>query len=217
MQIELLEQSFEALAPSGEKLVKRFYEELFKRYPHVKPLFENADIKVQQKHLLNAIVLVVNNLRKPEKLLPVLKNLGEKHQQYGAMEAHYPAVAETLLDVMAELAGEMWTEELHSAWAAALNKIAKIMLEAYQHPKEDEMAKTGQSGWNTLTVMMNILDNAPMNIMMADANENVVFVNKKAIEVLTRLESELAKYLPGFKVSEVIGGSIHRYHKILRQ
>lgn len=213
LQIELLEQSFEALAPSGEKLVKRFYEELFKRYPEVKPLFANADIKAQQKHLLNAIVLVVNNLRKPEKLLPVLKKLGEKHQQYGAVEAHYPAVAETLLDVMAELAGELWTDELHNAWAAALNKIANIMLEAYQHPKEGEMAKTGQSGWNTLTVMMNILDNAPMNIMMADAEENIVFVNKKAIEVLTKLESELAKYLPGFKVSEVIGGSIHRYHK----
>ena len=64
-----------------------------------------------------------------------------------------------------------------------------------------------------LNVLKDILEHAPINIMMADAEENVVFVNKKAREILTGIEEELAKYLPGFKVADVIGGSIHRYHK----
>ncbi len=64
-----------------------------------------------------------------------------------------------------------------------------------------------------LNVLKDILEHAPINIMMADAEENVVFVNKKARDILTDIEDELAKYLPGFKVAEVIGGSIHRYHK----
>lgn len=64
-----------------------------------------------------------------------------------------------------------------------------------------------------LNVLKDILEHAPINIMMADAEENVVFVNKKARDILIDIEDELAKYLPGFKVAEVIGGSIHRYHK----
>ena len=64
-----------------------------------------------------------------------------------------------------------------------------------------------------LGVLKDMLEHAPMNVMVADADENIVFVNQQAREVLTSLESELAEYLPGFKVSEVVGGSIHRYHK----
>ena len=64
-----------------------------------------------------------------------------------------------------------------------------------------------------LSLLKDVLEHAPINIMMADADENVVFVNRRAREVLTDLEDELAKYLPGFKVAEVMGGSIHRYHK----
>jgi methyl-accepting chemotaxis protein len=66
---------------------------------------------------------------------------------------------------------------------------------------------------DNLNILKDILENAPINIMMADANENVIFVNRRAREVLTEIEDELAKYLPGFKVSEIMGGSIHRYHK----
>jgi len=64
-----------------------------------------------------------------------------------------------------------------------------------------------------ITLLKDVLENAPINIMMADADENVVFVNRLAREVLTEIEDELAKYLPGFKVADVMGGSIHRYHK----
>lgn len=64
-----------------------------------------------------------------------------------------------------------------------------------------------------LNLLKEVLENSPINIMMADANENIVFLNRRAREVLTELEDELVKYLPGFRVSDVMGGSIHRYHK----
>ena len=108
-QIKLVEETFAKLAGSGELLVEKFYSELFSRYPDVKPLFANVDQKEQEKKLLSALALVVNNIRKPEVLGPALANLGKNHQKYGAVAEHYPAVAETLLDVMAELAGDLWT------------------------------------------------------------------------------------------------------------
>ena len=66
---------------------------------------------------------------------------------------------------------------------------------------------------NDINLLKDVLEHAPINIMMADADENIVFLNRRTREVLTELENELIKYLPGFKVSEVLGGSIHRYHK----
>ncbi len=64
-----------------------------------------------------------------------------------------------------------------------------------------------------LDVMKDILEHLPINVMMADADENIVYINKQARETLESVEDELRQYLPDFKVSEVIGGSIHRYHK----
>ncbi|WP_370298624.1 methyl-accepting chemotaxis protein, partial [Pontibacterium sp.] len=48
---------------------------------------------------------------------------------------------------------------------------------------------------------------------IANVEEDIVFVNKKARDVLSSVESDIAQYIPGFRASEVVGGSIHRYHK----
>ena len=65
----------------------------------------------------------------------------------------------------------------------------------------------------SLDVLKDILEMAPINIMIADDNENIIFVNKRARDILQNVEGELAKYLPGFNANQVLGGSIHRYHK----
>jgi len=92
--------------------VARFYEELFDRYPAVIPIFENVDLAKQEKMLLTALKMVVNSLHKPKALTKVLTGLGKRHQSYGAEPAHYQAVTSTLLDVMEEFAGELWTKEV---------------------------------------------------------------------------------------------------------
>ena len=224
LEIDILESSFEALAPHGEELTKRFYEALYAQYPEVKPLFSGTTIEQQHKKLLAALKLVVGNLRKPETLVKALKDLGQRHQNYGAVAAHYPVVAKTLLGIMEDLAGDLWTREIEDAWTQALNVVAETMLQAYQEDKVMATSKEqaeesvsnmepGSAIFNDLSVLKEIMENATVNIMIADADENVVFVNKKAQEVLVEIESELATYVPGFSVATVAGGSIHRYHK----
>ncbi len=66
LNVELLENSFQAVAPHGETIVRRFYEELFKRHPAVKPLFSKTTPEKQQLKLLAALKLVIANLRTPE-------------------------------------------------------------------------------------------------------------------------------------------------------
>ena len=129
LQVELLEQSFAAVAPQGDRLVEVFYQHLFEDYPAVKPLFENVEMAEQQKKLLASLKLVVENLRRPEVLGPALEEMGTCHVGYGAQEAHYPAVRDTLVDVMGQMAGDAWSEQLTGDWTAALDLVASVMIE----------------------------------------------------------------------------------------
>jgi hemoglobin-like flavoprotein len=79
LNVELLESSFAAVAPEGDRLVKTFYEHLFTDFPEVLPLFAHVEISDQQKKLLASLKLVVENLRRPEVLAPTLENLGLRH------------------------------------------------------------------------------------------------------------------------------------------
>ena len=134
LNIELLEKSFQLVAPKGEVLVTRFYERLFQKYPAVRPLFQHADMTKQKKKLLGSLVLVIQNLRKPEALRLALMEMGRRHVEYGVQPEHYPAVAENLLAVLAEFAGTAWTPPVKQAWKEALGTINTIMLEgAKQH------------------------------------------------------------------------------------
>ncbi len=220
--IALIEETFQMLAPRAEELARRFYAELFQRYPEVEPLFANTDMDQQRRKLVAALATVVNSLRRPRELRKVLRELGARHEQYGAEPGHYGAVAETLLDVMKELAGPAWTQEVHDNWSAALNMVAETMVNGYKRKESTNMAKTKKLSaeilddlpvTDNLDVLKDILEHAPVNIMIADADENVVFLNRRTRETLKEVEDELASYLPGFKADEVVGGSIHRYHK----
>lgn len=135
LNVELLESSFKLVAPRGEELVARFYERLFEKYPAVKPLFKNASLTEQKKKLLASLVLVIQNLRHPDKLTSALHDLGARHVQYGTKPAHYDAVGENLLAVLEEFAGNAWTPELKQAWTDAYGAIKTIMLEGAKQAK----------------------------------------------------------------------------------
>jgi len=140
LDVETLEASFNLLAPRAEELVKTFYEELFKQHPAVIPMFKNTTPEEQQKKLLSALKLVINNIRKPDVLGDALKGLGGKHKAYGAEPAHYGAVASTLIGVMKKMAGDAWTTQINSAWDHALNTIAEVMLSGYETQESKTMS-----------------------------------------------------------------------------
>lgn len=127
LNVELLEQSFQAVAPKGDELVDTFYRNLFQDYPEVESMFANATMAEQKKKLLASLKLVVDNLRRPDVLGPALEQMGARHLDYGTQEAHYPAVGATLLKSLAEVAGDLWNDELNQAWADAYGEISKTM------------------------------------------------------------------------------------------
>jgi hemoglobin-like flavoprotein len=134
LQIELLETSFQAIAPCGEAFVKTFYERLFTHFPQTRAFFVSTDMKEQRKKLLGALALVIQNLRKPEVLKVALQGLGHRHVAYGVLPEHYPIVGAVLLETFADFLGERWTPAYHDAWAEAYEAVCAIMLEGASMP-----------------------------------------------------------------------------------
>ncbi|MCW8932555.1 MAG: globin domain-containing protein, partial [Gammaproteobacteria bacterium] len=216
--LDLVKSSFSALEPQAEELTGTFYERLFNKFPQVVPLFENTDISQQSKKLLAALTLVVNNIEKPDVLERALMSMGEKHQGYGALPEHYPAVAETLLEVMSEYAGELWTTEVAQAWADALNLVAEKMIAAYKETPNSTNLKTEaktmatkQSGANQLqTAMLNAMTSAVMTI---DLDLIITYVNPAAHALMKKAEERLRQNFPNFDADNLVGVCIDDFHK----
>jgi hemoglobin-like flavoprotein len=126
--LDVLETSFDLLAPRGEELMDEFYSRLFAVAPAVKPLFPD-DLRRQKAMLLAALVLVRKSLRDLDAIAPTLRGLGARHVAYGAKSEHYSIVGQVLIGSMAEIAGEAWRPEYEHAWAAAFELVAATMLE----------------------------------------------------------------------------------------
>jgi len=131
MQLDLdaLETSFDLIAPHGDELMDIFYARLFAAAPAVKPLFAGTDFRRQKAMLLGALVLLRKSLRNLGPVVPKLRELGARHVAYGARPEHYPVVGEVLIASMAEVAGDAWSAQYETAWAAAFGVVAGAMLE----------------------------------------------------------------------------------------
>ena len=132
--IQRLESSFNLLAPRGEELVDRFYANLFSKHPAVRPLFP-ANMAQQKSKLLASLVLVMKNLRDPNKLAGPLAEMGQRHEEYEAKTEHYPAVRDTLVAVMADMAGDAWNDQLTSDWNGAIDFVSSALLAGYSTPQ----------------------------------------------------------------------------------
>src|SRR4051812_43945249 len=100
--ISLVEASFRLVAPIAEPAAAIFYERLFAIDPALRPLFAHGDMHEQGRKLMQALGFVVGNLRAPDRLLPVVAELGRRHAGYGVQSRDYDSVGAALLGTLAE-------------------------------------------------------------------------------------------------------------------
>ncbi len=136
LQIELLEQSFERVKPQANDFSFNFYQNLLTDSPQLRPLFAKTNMEQQQQKLVMSLVLVVENLRNPDYLKTILKNLGERHVSYHALQEHYPMVGTALLKTFESHLGPDWTPEVKQAWTDAYGVLVSLMLEGAKYPEE---------------------------------------------------------------------------------
>ncbi|MCJ1887512.1 methyl-accepting chemotaxis protein [Pseudomonas sp. LA21] len=57
------------------------------------------------------------------------------------------------------------------------------------------------------------LDNCSTNVMIADGDRNIIYMNKTVTAMLQNAEADLRKALPNFSVNKLMGSSIDQFHK----
>ncbi len=129
MDVALLKQSFEMVAPQKEAFAHSFYQRLFSYYPQTQQLFAKTDMKRQEGSLVATLAMVIAGVERGDNLTPALQALGGKHVRYGAEADYYPLVGGVLLETLEEYLGPNFTPEVQEVWSQAYEVISTQMLE----------------------------------------------------------------------------------------
>jgi len=124
----------------GCEATERFYEVLFRNYTHLKPLFRDADMKIQAHKLYEVFQIAVRFLDDMEALRPFLEEMGVRHSlQYGVIRAHYEASTDVFIYVLADYfrksqvttpAMGLSLQDIVDSWTWLLSQIGTIMADA---------------------------------------------------------------------------------------
>lgn len=132
-QIDLVQSSFEKVKPKLALVGMLFYKHLFEIAPQVRGLF-SADMTKQSGLLMHTLAAAVSLLRSPTRLMPVLISLGNRHNGYGATEAHFDAVGQSLIKALEQGIGDDFTDKTRQAWVDLFGMVRDAMLKGMETP-----------------------------------------------------------------------------------
>ncbi|MEW8223198.1 MAG: globin family protein [Candidatus Thiodiazotropha taylori] len=127
-QITHVKSSWSKVEPIADQAAALFYGRLFEVYPEVKPYFK-GDMEAQGKKLMSMIGTAVGSLDNLEPLLPVIRESGKRHAEYGVRAVDYDKVADALLWTLGEGLGDAFTDEVKDAWVVTYTALAVVMKE----------------------------------------------------------------------------------------
>ena len=125
-QIALVQSTFKSVAPIASRAADLLYDRLFEIAPDVRQLF-STDLAVQKVKLMAMLAKVVNNLHQLEVILPSLRQLGERHRDYGVSADHYAPVGAAMLWTLEQGLGSTFSPDVKAAWTEAYCALAGAM------------------------------------------------------------------------------------------
>lgn len=145
--IEIIKSTVPVLEQHGTAITTRFYELLFKNHPELLNVFNHANQRQgrQQTALANAVYAAAAHIDNLEAIIPVVKQIGQKHRALGIKPKHYPIVGETLLAAIKDVLGKAATDEIIEAWAEAYGVIASAFIGVEKEMYEAAESQPG--GW----------------------------------------------------------------------
>ncbi|NHN36076.1 NO-inducible flavohemoprotein [Pseudomaricurvus alcaniphilus] len=144
---DLINASLPAVGPKVDQITAVFYPLMFSRYPHVKAYFNQAHQAqgTQPRALANAVVAYATNLDRLEVLGDAVALIVQKHVSLNILPEHYPIVGECLLAAIAEVLGDVASDEILAAWAEAYQQLADLLISAEEQAYQQ--AEQREGGW----------------------------------------------------------------------
>jgi nitric oxide dioxygenase len=125
-QIALVEESWTSVAPRLDEFSAGFYRRLLAADPTLVELF-GTDLATQRVRFVTELEQVIFSIRRHDAFLDRAGALGVRHKGYGVRAAHYRMAEAALLDALAEVLAERWTDEVEQAWRMAYDVTAEAM------------------------------------------------------------------------------------------
>lgn len=129
-EAKMIKDSFELAKPIADKMVKRFYENLFSDYPQSKSLYLEGQMPEQQLAVLKSLIYIVDNLDNKEKLNTFLTTLSGRHDLGLGDSTTLQWVRSTFLKTLAEGFGNDWTSELSEQWNLAFEWVTGVLTDS---------------------------------------------------------------------------------------
>jgi methyl-accepting chemotaxis protein len=114
----------------------------------------------------------------------------------------------TAVEVAQEIAEGNFNNEIHVDSTDELGD----MLKALEYMQTELFGRITREKNEALRIL-EALENVSANVMVADAENNIIYMNGAVKTLFTNAESELKKELPGFDASALIGSNIDQFHK----
>ncbi len=222
----VVQKTWQKIKPIAPQAANIFYQTLFELDPSLKPLFK-GDIVEQGSKLMTMLDAAVKLLDDPDKLIPAVQKLGERHVNYGVKPEHYRTVGAALLKTVEIGLGDEYTTTVKRAWTAVYKTLADTMIAAAHTvttpTNKLELDNKGnkeimdiKNTDNDLAVrLQGALDQSATPIMMVDRDFIITYVNAATLKLLQTNEDTFAKVYPGFSADKekVLGACIDMFHK----
>ena len=127
-QLELISQSAGVATADPATFSASFYGHLFEIAPEVRPLFPEDMTELGEK-LVDELVFLTNAATDLDNFVERARDLGRRHDSYGAEAGHYGSVRIALLHGLRSALADEWTTAHDEAWSSLYNLIAETMLD----------------------------------------------------------------------------------------
>lgn len=127
----LLAASFARVHAADEHFAADFYRRWFAADPAVQSMF-HGDLSQQQRMLTMALKLAIDNVHSPERLVPLLEDIGRRHAHYGGIiPRHFGVMGRVLLESLAAI-DPQWDTATERSWQTAFAHIVEVLLRSME-------------------------------------------------------------------------------------
>ncbi|MFJ5763493.1 NO-inducible flavohemoprotein [Neobacillus sp. NPDC093182] len=214
--IDIVKSTVPVLEKHGEAITTRFYQLMFGNHPELLNIFNHANQKQsrQQKALASAVYAAAMYIDNLEAILPVVKQIGQKHRSLGIKPEHYPIVGKHLLLAIKDVLGDAATDEIMDAWGKAYGEISNafISLEAEMY-NEASSQLGGWDGFRSFIVDRKVKESEVITsfyLKPEDANELASFLPGQYISVKVEMEGEEYTHIRQYSLSDSPGKDYYR-------
>jgi hemoglobin-like flavoprotein len=125
--LDAIDASYERLAPLMRAIAIEVWNRIEQGSPALAPHLRRDDAE-QRRLSLSLFGFVVRNLRSPDRLGPLLENMGERGMPAGIADEALDDVGRALLSTLREADASGWTVATASAWTKAYRWCASHVL-----------------------------------------------------------------------------------------